>query len=61
MSTENTQPTEITWTPEAQARLAKVPIFVRKMVKKKIEKYAVSKGVSEITAELVQEAKDAQM
>jgi hypothetical protein len=37
--------------------ISKVPVFVRKMVVGEIENYARSKGSSEITREIVEEAK----
>ncbi len=37
--------------------ISKVPAFVRKMVVKEIESYARNKGISEITREIVEEAK----
>lgn len=45
------------WTPEAEACLKEVPFFVRPAVRRKLEKYAELKGVTEITAELYAEAK----
>ena len=47
----------ITWTDEAQERLKKIPFFVRKMAKAKIEKEAVEKGMAEVTVEFMEEIK----
>lgn len=48
---------EITWTPEAKARLEKAPVFIRPMIKKGVEKKAKARGLTEITEELMDEAK----
>lgn len=48
---------ELLWTPEAKARMERVPPFVRGMVVQAIEGYARKKGCAEITSELVDEAK----
>lgn len=48
---------ELAWTAEAEQRIERVPPFVRGMVIKSIEGYARIKGVTEVTLELVEEAK----
>ena len=48
---------EMAWTEEAQQRMERIPIFVRGMVAKAIEAYAVSRGLAEITPGIVDEAK----
>jgi len=58
MSSQPENAPEITWAEDALAKLEKVPVFVRKMVKKKIEKFARTQGASEVTAELMQQAKE---
>ncbi len=45
------------WTPEAEACLKEVPFFVRPAVRRKLEKYAELKGITEITPEIYAEAK----
>ncbi len=45
------------WTEEAKERLARVPAFMRPMVSKAIESYARSRGLREVTAEIVSMAK----
>lgn len=50
----------ITWTEEALERLEKIPFFVRKMAKAKIENEAIEKGVTEITVEFMSEVKKGQ-
>jgi hypothetical protein len=39
------------WTPEAKARLERVPLFVRRFVARRAEHYARELGVSAVTAE----------
>src|SRR5262245_39564106 len=45
--------TELQWTPEAQARLNRIPSFVRGVVAERIENFARARGISTITAELM--------
>lgn len=45
------------WTPEAEARLKEIPFFVRPAARKKIEKFAQEAGITEITAEVYDQAK----
>ena len=45
------------WTLEAKERIERVPPFIRGMVAKSIEAYARMKGITEVTLELVDEAK----
>jgi hypothetical protein len=42
----------VDWTPEAKARLSKVPLFLRPVIKKKLEARARAEGVP-VTAELM--------
>ncbi len=46
---------EVVWDEKALEKLEKVPVFIRKMVKGKIEKAAMAKGASKITPELMDE------
>lgn len=55
------RPTEITWTPEAEARLKKAPFFLRKMVRSLSEKKAVELGITVITDEVLAQFKDKMM
>ena len=48
---------EIRWTPEAAKRLKRVPFFVRPFVKRRAERAARSKGVDEVTSELLDAVK----
>lgn len=47
----------VSWTPVAQARLANIPATVRSMAKVEIERMAIERGLSEVTEQLMQEAK----
>jgi hypothetical protein len=45
------------WTAEAEARLKEIPFFVRPAARKKIEKFAAEKNITEITIEVYEQAK----
>jgi predicted transcriptional regulator len=47
----------IEWTTEAEACLKEIPFFVRPAARKKIEKFAQELGVTQITVEVYQQAK----
>jgi radical SAM protein with 4Fe4S-binding SPASM domain len=47
------------WTPEAEARLARIPSFVRGVVASRLENHARERGMTEITAELMGEIRRA--
>ena len=48
----------IPWTPEATSRLANIPEFARPMAKTGIEKFAEERGLAEIDAQVLEQAKD---
>jgi len=48
----------IHWTPEAQQRLDNIPDFIRPMAKREIERLVKEKGGTEITADMMEEAKE---
>lgn len=48
---------ELVWTAEAKERVERIPPFVRGMVLKAIEAYAQQQGLTEITPNIVDEAK----
>lgn len=48
---------EMVWTEEAVARMERIPDVVRGMVVRAIEAYAQQRGLTEITPEVVDEAK----
>ena len=48
---------EIIWTESGRAELTKVPFFVRGKVKTNTEKYAILRGIQEISDETLYDAK----
>ncbi len=52
-----TAPLSMNWTADADARLKEIPFFVRPAARKKIEKFAQDKELSQITVEVYEEAK----
>ena len=46
------------WSEDAILRFEKAPPFVREMVMRQIERYAVEKGYNRITGEVIDEAKN---
>ena len=52
---------ELQWTPEAEEKLKKIPVFVRPMAKKSIEKLAREKNVDVIDEALMAEAQQKSM
>ena len=50
---------EVPWTPEAAARIERIPSFIRPMAKKAVERLAESKGYATITEAVVDEARGA--
>ena len=46
---------ELVWDEDALTLLQKVPFFVRKVARKKIEKTAVEAGESRVTVELMEQ------
>jgi hypothetical protein len=46
------------WSPEAEERLKNIPDFIQPMARKEIERIAQERGVTTISAELMDEAKD---
>ncbi|UVT15514.1 MAG: PCP reductase family protein [Nitrospira sp.] len=51
-------PNGMTWSREAEQRLENIPDFIRPMARKEIERLAKERGVSTITAQVMDEAKD---
>ena len=47
----------IVWTSEAEAKLKEIPFFVRPAARKKIEKFALEAGATQITIEVYEQAK----
>ena len=55
---KNSSTEGIRWTPEAQQRLDNIPDFIRPMARREIERLVKERGGSEITAEVMEEAKE---
>ena len=49
----------IAWTPEAAARVANIPSFIRPMAKKAIERFAEAQGYPTVTEAVMDEARTA--
>jgi hypothetical protein len=47
----------VTWSPEAEARLRRIPSFAQGMARRSIERYAGSKGYGTITEAVMDEAR----
>jgi len=56
---EAAAPPAIAWTPEAEARMERVPSFIRPMARKAIERYAEGKGYPSVTEAVMDEARGA--
>jgi GNAT superfamily N-acetyltransferase len=54
-------PGEVTWTPEAEARLQRAPVFLRGMVRRLAEKRARAEGIAVITPEVMTRYKQEMM
>jgi DNA-directed RNA polymerase subunit RPC12/RpoP len=51
------EPSGLTWTPEAEARLERIPSFVRSMARRSIERYAEGQGHRTVTEAVMDEAR----
>jgi radical SAM protein with 4Fe4S-binding SPASM domain len=51
--------TELSWTPEAEERIRRIPSFVRGVVVRRLEDYARRHGRTEVTADLLAEVRRA--
>jgi len=47
----------VTWAPEAEARLERIPSFIRAMARRSIERYAEGKGYPTVTETVMDEAR----
>jgi hypothetical protein len=59
MLNETAAPASVVWTSEAEARMERVPSFIRPMARKAIERFAEGKGYPVITDEVMDEARGA--
>lgn len=50
-------PEELEWTPEAKAKLKKIPYFVRSQARQRIEEMARQRYLEVVTAEIVEQAR----
>jgi hypothetical protein len=55
---KNYSPDGMTWSREAEQRIDNIPDFIGPMARKEVERMAQVRGVSTITAEVMDEAKD---
>ena len=53
--------TDIKWAPDAEARIKKVPFFVRPLARRKAEEAARERGMKEVTSALLDEIKAKEM
>ncbi len=56
---DSTAADALAWTPEAEARIERIPNFIRPMAKKAIERFAQDKGYGTITEAVMDEARTA--
>ena len=52
------EPTPVRWTAAAEARLAKVPVFVRPMARTGIERFALERGALEVDEKILEAARE---
>jgi radical SAM protein with 4Fe4S-binding SPASM domain len=52
-------PPALSWSPEARARLDRIPSFVRGVIVERLEDFARQRGLSEVTPELMREVRRA--
>lgn len=57
MSTKTATTTKLEWDPDAKARLANVPFFIRPFVRWRAEKAAGERGLVRVTTALLDELK----
>jgi DNA-directed RNA polymerase subunit RPC12/RpoP len=52
-----TAPSAVTWEPAAEARLERIPSFIRPMARRSIERFAEDKGYAAVTEAVMDEAR----
>jgi hypothetical protein len=57
--TAGSEGARVGWTEGAEARMERVPAFIRPMARKAIERYAEGKGYAQVTDEVMDEARGA--
>mgnify|MGYP001248735841 FL=1 len=55
---KNDSPDGMTWSSEAEQRLENIPDFIRPMARKEVERVAKERGLSSITAQVMDETKE---
>ncbi|MDH4086648.1 MAG: PCP reductase family protein [Nitrospira sp.] len=55
---KNDSPDGMTWSREAEQRLENIPDFIRPMARKEVERLAKGRGLSSITAQVMDETKE---
>ena len=55
---KNDSPNGIAWTKDAEQRLENIPDFIRPMARREIERIAKERGLAQITAQVMDEAKE---
>jgi hypothetical protein len=55
---KNDSPNGIAWTKDAEQRMDNIPDFIRPMARREIERIAKERGLTEITAQVMDEAKE---
>ncbi|MBM4124221.1 MAG: protochlorophyllide oxidoreductase [Nitrospira sp.] len=58
MDDSKTDSNGVSWTPDAEKRLENIPDFIRPMARREIERIAKERGVTTVTAQVMDEAKD---
>jgi hypothetical protein len=51
-------PGDVTWTPEAEGRLERIPVFIRPMARQAIERFARERGYGTVTDEVMDQARE---
>ena len=57
MINEGTTPARVAWTAEAEARVERIPEFIRPMARRAIERFAEDHGYSSITEAVIDKAR----
>jgi hypothetical protein len=53
-----TAPSGVSWEPDAEARLERIPSFIRPMARRSIERYAEGKGYQSVSQAVMDEARE---
>ncbi len=49
---------DLSWTPEAEVKLRKIPFFVRPQARQRIEELARAAQLEQVTADIVEQARN---